>query len=120
MPNPVDLLRKIPGCIVQDNAKMGSADIDGNLYAGCRHGGATDDGSGPTNSVDITVRTNTVTPQALGQLQPNDNLQLAYGPTWLAEVRPMFGNATYSITAEKVAKLLGGRVVPAGGIDVSE
>ena len=99
---------------------MGSADMDGNLYASCIHGGATVAGDGPTNSVDITIRTNVTTPQPLGQVEPDDNFQIAYGPTWVAEMRPLFGNGTWSITADKVASLLGGEVVPAGGIDVSE
>lgn len=56
--NPVDVLKKVPGCKIGAGVGSGEPDINGSMYASCEINGVSfrDDGQGYTTDVPVTVR----------------------------------------------------------------
>lgn len=108
-PNPVTLLKKIKGCVIENNAVIGETDIDGNTYASCFVGG--EGGYETGHDYRFTARTNEVRPQSVGgQTNIDDTTAVIYGDTWYVVMDGTFGNPLSPADVQKYAAQLGGTI----------
>lgn len=110
--NPVDLLKKLRGCVLPKGATVGNADIDGNMYASCYY--MDNEGSEGT---DVTLRVVGHTPTSKdmgGESHGDDSHKLIVGATWYAVVTGDWAAYSQHIDPAVVAKTLGGRFIPSG------
>jgi hypothetical protein len=105
--NPVDLLRKITGCHLDDGVETGERDIDGDRYASCNFL----DNQG-TNGTDVTVYTGAGQRPDMTNFVTDDSHKVITGPDWFLVITGNWGGDGYSrhVDPAVVAGQVGGTV----------
>jgi len=104
--NPVTILHRVAGCVLEAGTTSGSVDINGNRYASCTlH-------PGQPRQADVTVRTFPAAPTG-GPFYSNDTTRIVVGPTFIVMVTPAMGETITPAALSYLAHDVGGTVAPA-------
>jgi hypothetical protein len=105
--NPVPVLRKVKGCVIEDGTEVGDHDIAGNRYASCSF---MDNAGTPGTSV--TVRTYPGDPMQWhpmpDQLKSDDSTKVIMGDDFTVVITGDWQSYSRDVDPNAIAKLVGG------------
>lgn len=114
--NPVDVLKKVPGCTIGPGVETGEPDMDGNLYASCaiKDVDFTEDGEDYTTDIDVTARAvnpDDAVAQGYEDATPDDSHKVIFGDGFylvLTGEPAVFG--TRAVDVDAIATAVDGKV----------
>lgn len=109
--NPVDILKQIPNCELEEGVVLGETDVYGNRYAKCR---ISDNGQG---GHEINVRTYPGDPKVLDTRNVqywarNDSRATIIGDDFVLTVSAFYMGDKLKIDPAEIQKIVGGEIQP--------
>jgi hypothetical protein len=103
-PNPVDILKKIEGCVLEPGVTVGEDDINGNRYASCFI----------KDYIDVTARTFTLDPFPIYPelLEPDDSHRVVLGDNFMVNVTADPSAFAADVDMGEIAAAVGGEEIP--------
>jgi hypothetical protein len=112
--NPVDILRKVRGCVIPAGTVSGSHDLMGERYASCdfmNNGNVQADGSGGTAGTGVTVYTGVLAANRPADVS-DDNHQVITGFDFVLILTQPPGGYNVPVDPQTVASEVGGTYTP--------
>ena len=110
--NPVPILQKIKGCVIDEGTEVGDHDVAGNRYASCSFMDNAD-----TPGTSVTVRTYPGDPMEWhpmpDQLQSDDSNKVILANDFTVVITGDWQSYSRDVDPETIAKLVGGTFQPA-------
>lgn len=103
-PNPVDILKLIPGCRLSPGETQGDHDVFGNRMAECNF-----EDNGGSDGTDVLVYTNTTRPDLKG-IVPDDSHKIILGSNFIVEITGDFAAYSAHVDPDAIASEVGGTV----------
>lgn len=110
--NPVPILKKVKGCIIEDGTEVGEHDVYGNRYVSCSFMDNAD-----TPGTRVTVRTYPGDPKQWDPMPENlksdDSSKVILGDDFMVVLTGDWSDYSRDVNPKTIAKLVGGTYQPA-------